>query len=201
VSSVREAIGFAAWLLAGGFLLVQTRRRVQAVGAFVSPATLVLLLAARLGRAVESGTSDLGVLGRIHISLASVGIAIFGLATAVAVLYLIEEHQLKHKRMGAIVRKGTALDTLDRLAHLCVKIGFPVFTVAMIAGGVWGVRDQLGFRPEYAIAGAAWATFAALLSARTIAGWRGRPAAILTISGFVASLVVLAVYLARALAA
>jgi ABC-type transport system involved in cytochrome c biogenesis permease subunit len=70
VSSVREAIGFAAWLLAGGFLLVQTRRRVQAVGAFVSPATLVLLLAARLGRAVESGTSDLGVLGRIHISLA-----------------------------------------------------------------------------------------------------------------------------------
>lgn len=201
VSSVREVVGFVAWLLVGGFLLAQTRRRLDAVAAFVVPAALVLELAARLGPAVEHGTHGLGVLGRVHISFATIGVAVFALATAVAVLYLIEERQLKHKRMSAIVKKGAALETLDRLSFLCVKIGFPIFTIAMITGGVWGVREGLGFRPEYALAGAAWATFAVLLLARLLAGWRGRRAALLTIGGFAASLVVLGVYLARALSA
>jgi ABC-type uncharacterized transport system permease subunit len=201
VSSVREAIGFAAWVIVGGFLLAQTRRRLDAVGAIVTPTALVLMLAARIGPAVEQGTHGLGVLGRIHISLATVGVAVFGLATAVAVLYLVEEWQLKHKRMGAIVRKGTALDTLDRLSHLCVKVGFPIFTIAMIAGGVWSARQGAAFRPEYTIAGVAWAAFAVLLLARTVAGWRGRRAAVLTIFGFSAALVVLGVYLVRAAAA
>jgi ABC-type uncharacterized transport system permease subunit len=201
VSSVGEAIGFAAWVIVGAFLIVRAKRNIDAVGAFVTPAALVLTLAARLGPGVDQGTSGLGVLGRIHISLATVGVAVFGLATAVAVLYLIEERQLKHKRMGAIVRKGTALETLDGLAHLCVKVGFPLFTVAMITGGLWSAREGLAFRPEYSIAGVAWAAFALLLLARTIAGWRGRRAAILTIVGFAAALVVLGIYLARAAAA
>jgi ABC-type uncharacterized transport system permease subunit len=201
VSSAREAIGFAAWLLVGAFLVAQLRRRLDAVGALITPTALVLTLAARLGPTVEGETSGLGLLGRLHISLATLGVAVFGLATAVAVLYLIEERQLKHKRMGSIVKKGAALDTLDRLAFLCVKVGFPIFTVAMISGGVWVVRDQVGFRPEYIIAGAAWGTFAGLLLARTLAGWRGRRAALLTITGFAASLVVLGVYLMRAVGA
>jgi ABC-type uncharacterized transport system permease subunit len=198
VSSVREAIGFAAWLIVGAFLLAQVRRRLDAVGALVTPTALVLTLAARLGPPVEHGTEGLGVLGRIHISLATVGVAIFGLATAVAVLYLIEERQLKRKRMGAMVKKGTALDTLDNLSHLCVKVGFPIFTVAMITGALWGAKQGSGFRPEYTIAGVAWAAFALLLIARFAAGWRGRRAARLTIVGFAAALVVLGVYLARA---
>jgi ABC-type uncharacterized transport system permease subunit len=198
VSSVGEALGFSAWLLAGGFLVVQGRRALDAVAAFVSTAALVLEIAARLSPRVDEGTAGLGVLGRVHISLATVGVAIFALATAVAVLYLIEERQLKRKRYGQIVRKGTALETLDRLGHRCVQIGFPIFTVSMLTGAVWSARLHAGMRPEYTIAGVAWASFAVLLIARVTAGWRGRRAALLTIIGFAAAVVVFAAYLARA---
>jgi ABC-type uncharacterized transport system permease subunit len=197
VSSVREAIGFAAWVLVGVYLIAQLKRRLDAVGAFVAPVALVLEIAARLGPDGDR-VQGLGVLGRVHIALASFGVSVFGLATAIAVLYLLEERQLKRRRFSRIVRKGPALETLDNLGHRCVQLGFPVFTVAMISGAWWSTRLDAGLRPEYVIAGVAWAAFAALLIARVTAGWRGRRAAVLTIVGFSASVAVLGVYLVRA---
>jgi len=198
VTSVREAMGFVAWMLTGGFLLAQVRWRLDAAGAFVAPAAAALLLTARLTPESEP-TAGLGVLGRIHISLASLGVSVFALATALAILYLLEERQLKHKKLGTIVQRGTALETLDHLAHRCVQVGFPIFTVAMITGAIWSARRSDGLRPEYAIAFFAWTAFAALLIARVTAGWRGRRSAILTLIGFAASLTVLGIYLARAI--
>jgi ABC-type uncharacterized transport system permease subunit len=198
VTSVREAMGFVAWMLTGGFLLAQVRWRLDAAGAFVAPASAALLLTARLTPASEP-TSGLGVLGRIHIFLASIGVSVFALATALAILYLLEERQLKRKKLGAIVERGTALETLDRLSHRWVQVGFPIFTIAMITGAIWSARRSDGLRPEYAIAFFAWTAFAALLVMRVTAGWRGRRAAILTLIGFAASLTVLGIYLVRAI--
>ncbi len=198
VSSVRESIGFLAWALTGGFLLAQVRWRLDAAGAFTAPAAAALLLTARLTPAGEP-TTGLGALGRIHISLATVGVSIFALATALAVLYLLEERQLKHKKLGTIVQRGTALETLDRLAHRCVQVGFPIFTVAMVTGAVWSARRSAELRPEYVIAFVAWTAFAVLLIARVAAGWRGRRAAIITLVGFAAAATVLGIYLARAI--
>jgi ABC-type uncharacterized transport system permease subunit len=198
VSSVREAIGFLAWALTGGFLLAQVRWRLDAAGAFTAPAAAALLLTARLTPAGEA-TQGLGALGRIHISLATVGVSIFALATVLAVLYLLEERQLKRKKLGVIVQRGAALETLDRLSHRCVQVGFPIFTVAMITGAVWSARRSAELRPEYVIAFAAWTAFAVLLIARVAAGWRGRRAAIITVLGFTAAVTVLGIYLVRAI--
>ncbi len=198
VTSVREAIGFAAWLLVGGFLAASARRPLGPVGAFVAPAGLALLLVARLAPVAESGSeAGLGALGRIHISLATAGVAVFALAAAIAVVYLVEQRQLKLKRIGAMVRKGVALETLDNLAFRCIQLGFPIFTIAMLTGAVWTARRSEGIRPEYMIAMFAWTAFAAVLVTRTTLGWRGRRAAFMTIFGFASALIVLGIYLSR----
>jgi ABC-type uncharacterized transport system permease subunit len=199
-SSAREALGFLSWLIVGAFLVSQVKRRLDAVGTFVAPAAVLLLLAARLSppsTAVRQ-MGDLGVLGRVHISLATAGLSFFALATALAVIYLVEDRQLKQKQLGAVVKRGIALETLDGLVHRCVQLGFPIFTVAMVTGVVWSARSPGGVRPEYVIAMVAWASFAALLVARFAAGWRGRRSAHMTIVGFGAALTVLVAYLARA---
>jgi ABC-type uncharacterized transport system permease subunit len=200
VTSAREAIGFLAFLIVLTFLVAQLRRPLDAVGALVAPAALALFLAARLSPAGAAEPGGLGTLGRIHISLATIGASIFGVATAIAVLYLVQERQLKRKRIGQLVRQGTALETLDTLEHRCVQVGFPIFTIAMVTGVLWSAQRQEGFRPEYSIAAVAWAAFAALLVARTTAGWRGRRAALMTIVGFASTLIVLGIYLARRVA-
>lgn len=199
VGSIHETLGFLSWVVVGALLIAERlRRRLDAVAAFVAPAALVLLLAARLGPDSDGPGAVLGVVGRVHIVLASLGLAVFALAAASSVLYVIEDRQLKRKKFGALVQKGTALEDLDGLAHRCVQLGFPIFTVAMVAGALWSARLGAGLRPEYVIAVVAWIAFAAVLIARLTAGWRGRRAAVLTLVGFSSALMVLGTYLVRA---
>jgi len=141
----------------------------------------------------------------IHASYAlkTLGIAIFALATVLAALYLVEERNLKRKRFHRVLfRRGIALETIDKLSHRLIVIGFPIFTVSMMLGVVWlSQRTQSPYRAEYSLSAVTWASFAALIVLRTMRGWRGRKAAWLTISGFTAAVVVLILYLARGLGA
>ena len=135
----------------------------------------------------------------MHISLATIGVALFALATAVAAVYLIQERNLKLKRFdGVLFKRGFALDTLDTLSHRLVLFGFPVFTASMMLGVVWVSQLAIGFdRPEWPLAIVTWLAFGGLIIARRTAGWQGRRAAKLTILGFVVALIVLGIYLAR----
>jgi ABC-type uncharacterized transport system permease subunit len=198
VSSIGESIGFLAFIMVGSFLAAQLKRPLDAVGAFVSPAALVLLMVAYLSPERGTGSTEgLGVLGRVHIGLAIVGVSIFALATGLAIFYLVQERELKNHKIGRAVRRGAALETLDHLIHRSVQVGFPIFSVAMVSGALWTAQRSQHIRIEYPIAAIAWAAFAAVLIARQTAGWRGRKAAILTLVGFGAAVIVLAIYVAR----
>jgi ABC-type uncharacterized transport system permease subunit len=197
-TSVREALGFLSWLMVGGYLLATVRYSMQIFGAFVAPVALIILAAARLSPSGEP-VPGLGLLGRIHISLATVGVAIFALATGLAVVYLMEERSLKRKRFDSFLfRRGIALETLDLLAHRLVLLGFPIFTVAIMLGAVWVSKLEATFnRPEYPLALITWVSYAGLIITRTTHGWRGRKAALLTIIGFLAAVLVLGLYFVR----
>jgi ABC-type uncharacterized transport system permease subunit len=197
--SVREALGFLAFILSAGYLLACLRYRLTLAGVAIVPVVLGLLLVARL---TPAGEDSLGLtaLGRVHITLATLGVAVFALASALSVIYLVEDRTLKKKRFDTLSfrDKGAPLEALDRNVHRLVWFGFPVFTVALVLGLIWGTRRGDGFdRPEYPLALITWLAFAALLVTRTAYGWRGRRSARLTLVGFGAALLVLLVYLAR----
>ncbi len=197
--SVREAIGFLAWILTGGYLLASVRYRLTLGGVVVMPLSLVLLLLARLTPAGEA-PEDLSLLGRIHISLATIGVGIVALASALSAIYLAEDRALKKKNFDAIAFKdrGAPLDALDRLSHRLVWVGFPIFTVSLVLGAVWVSRLGAHLdRLEYPLAAVTWLAFAVLIVARQAYGWRGRRAATLTLQGFASALLVLAIYLVR----
>jgi ABC-type uncharacterized transport system permease subunit len=197
-SSVREALGFLSWLLAGGYFFWSLKYDLKVLGAFVTPLVVVMLALARLSPSGQA-VPELTVLGRIHISLATIGVAVFSLATIVAAVYLLQERTLKKKNFdGVLYKNATALETLDRLAHRLVLVGFPIFTLAIMLGVFWVAKRGTSFaRIEYPIAGITWIAFASLIIARTARGWRGRRAAWLTILGFAAAMIVLAIYLGR----
>ncbi len=198
-ASVREALGFLAWIIAGGYLATSIKRRIDLAGAVLVPMVGVVLGAARLSPTGEP-QDDLTLLGRIHISLATVGVALFGLAAALAFIYLLEERNLKRKRFDAASWKAPveSLAGLDAMAQRLVMAGFPLFTAAMVLGMIWTSQRQLGMaRPEYVAATITWLCYAGLLGGRLGLGWRGRRAAWVTVAGFVAALSVLTIYFVR----
>jgi ABC-type uncharacterized transport system permease subunit len=155
---VREALGFLAWIIAGGYLLAAVRYRLDLAGAVLAPVVLGVLVAARLSPAGQP-QADLTLLGRIHISLATVGIGVFALASALSAIYLLEERNLKQKRFDnrSFQQQDAPLEALDRMAQRLVLAGFPVFTVAMGLGIAWVVqRKETMLRPEYPIAIITW---------------------------------------------
>ncbi|HET6285047.1 MAG TPA: hypothetical protein VFH73_29080, partial [Polyangia bacterium] len=118
LSSTTEAISFVAFLIAAGYLGATFKYRLAAAGAFAVPAVLVLVVLARVVPA-ESDAPAMGALGQAHIFLATVGVAVFTLAAVLAAVYLLLDHQLRHKQFGRLTGKGTPLETLDRLALRC----------------------------------------------------------------------------------
>jgi ABC-type uncharacterized transport system permease subunit len=196
--SVRESIGLLAFIVTGGYLLACLRYRLTLGGVVVMPLALVLLLLARLSP--EGEASQYTALGRIHISLATIGVAIFGLASALAAIYLFEDRALRRKKFDALTfkDKGAPLEPIDRLINRLVWAGFPIFTAAVVLGAVWTAQQDRGFdHPEVPLSLVTWGAFASLLVARQIYGWRGRRAAKLTLLGFGAALLLLLLYLAR----
>ena len=197
--TVRESLGFLAWIMAGGYLVSALRWRIDLAGAVVSPLVMVVLAGARLSPAGDD-PEGLNTLGRIHITLATIGVGIFALASALAAIYLLEERSLKRKRFDTLAFKsgGAPLERLDILLHRLVWVGFPIFTAAVILGVIWvSERDGRFNRPEYPLALVTWSAYAVLLVTRSAFGWRGRRAARLTLVGFGVALLVLLIYLAR----
>jgi len=205
LTSAYGVLPFGAWVLVGGYLVVDWRFKVPVLGAFVTPLiSLALLLVLIAGPGGAEGGPGMvgrevrGALLPVHISLALIGVAALALACGVAVLYLLLERQLKSKRFGRVFHRFPSLETLDRINYRCVTIGFPIYTVALILGGLWAYKLlEAEFRIEWALSLLAWVFFGVLLQARMMVGWRGRKAAILTIAGFSVVMGVLAQYLAR----
>jgi ABC-type uncharacterized transport system permease subunit len=202
LSSTGDAMSFVAFLAALGYLVASYRYRLATGGAFVVPGVLALVVLARVAPA-EAGTLSLSSpLGRLHVFLSTVGVAVFGLAAALAIVYLIEDRRLRQRRFSGTLGKEAPLATLDRLALRCVSVGFPIFTLAILTGALWVARlgaiaGHVSLRPEYLFALATWIAFGVLLLARMGAGWRGRRAAWLTLGGFASALLVLAGYFVR----
>src|SRR5437879_7287882 len=130
--SLTQAVSTAIWVVVLLEMLVERQYRIPALGAFVMPIVVVLSLKASAERPV--GLEQLGAAFRgawvwVHIALAMVGIAAFVLNFAGALMYLLQEHQLKTKRPGALYYRLPPLETLDRLTYRTLALGFPFLTI------------------------------------------------------------------------
>src|SRR3989442_9241400 len=73
----------------------------------------------------------------VHILLALIGIAAFVLNFAGALMYLLQERQLRMKRPGNLYYRLPALETLDRLTYRTLALGFPFLTTGILLGVLW----------------------------------------------------------------
>jgi cytochrome c-type biogenesis protein CcsB len=189
VTNLHESLSFFAWTIVGIYLVLYAKYRIDVLAAFVSPLAAILLLLASLfpheilplPPALRSDWLP------VHTILAFLGNGLFTLAFAAGVMYLIQERQIKSKKIGSMYHRLPALKILDDLNYRCLTIGFPLLTLGIISGSLWaesawGSYWSWDAKETWSLI--TWFLYAAMLHARFAMGWRGRKAAILAIVGF-----------------
>ena len=124
--------------------------------------------------------------------------AVFTVGSLASVLYLISERT--ERRVAAGERGGMwdavgvrlpSSTALDRVAYQTIAFAFPLWFFAVVAGAIWAEDAwgrYWGWDPKETWSFVTLVIYAAYLHARSTAGWRGRPAAIIAIIGLAAFL-------------
>jgi cytochrome c-type biogenesis protein CcsB len=189
VAIMGEALLFYSWLMIGVYLLIQLKYHLAVLGGIIAPLAVLMTLA---GFAVGKNAGDVPPGFEtfwlpLHVTLAFLGNALFGLAFAVSLIYLLQERHLKHKKMTSLMKRFPSLESLDRLNHSLLVWGFPLMTLGILTGSLWaGIHwgNYWSWDARQISSGIAWLFYGALLHGRVTAGLRGKKAALLTMVGF-----------------
>jgi len=139
VISFHETLSFFAWAMAGVYLAFQLKTKTRVLGAFVSPVTFLLMIAASkdLGGYVSIPVALQSNLVPVHVLLSVTGEALFALASCAAAMYLIQEGLIKNKKAGSFSKVLPSLTDMDRINHMCLMLGFSLLTLGILVGSIW----------------------------------------------------------------
>jgi cytochrome c-type biogenesis protein CcsB len=189
VANLYQSSSLIGLLITLLFLLAYWRYKFESLAVFVFPIVFVLTFIASLGHPVETWTSSAlrSSWLFVHVVLALLGYAALFLTCVAAVMYLIQERELKSKKPRAFYYRLPPLGALDDLSYKTMAIGFVLITMGLITGLAWafvewGTRWKVD--SKIILAFVTWGVYLAMIFTRWTVGWRGRKAAYFAIVGF-----------------
>jgi len=189
VISLKSSLSFFAWCIIGVYLVFHIRFRLKVLGSFVAPFTAVLMIISSVIPGAEAGVNPIlrSAWFLAHVVTIFIGNGFFAITFISAVMYLIQECQIKRKSLGSISKRLPSLETLDSINHYSIIYGFPFLTLGMITGVIYA-QNALGsywrWDPKEVWTLITWLSYAMLLHERLAVGWRGRRAAFMSIICF-----------------
>ena len=169
------------------YLSAHLKYKLESLSVFIFPLVFVAALVATMGNPVSAWSSPVvrNAWLTVHIVLVLLGYAALLLTAVASLLYLFQERELKRKKPRKSYYRLPALGTLDDLISQAMAVGFVLITLAVIAGSTWGFIELKAAwigQPKIVISFITWGVYMALVFLRTVAGWRGRKAAIMTVT-------------------
>jgi len=188
VTTLAESVSVLIWVAVLFGLWIEYRYGMTMFGAFFLPAILALGLGLPTGlRGLALEPQSQSGWAVVHVALILVGLAALVLNFGSAVMYVLQERQIKAKRRGVFYYGLPALETLDHLTLVTLTVGFPFLTVGLLLGVIQAGRSwasPLAGDPLSIFSLVMWLVYAATLSGRAVGRWRGRRAAYFAIAGF-----------------
>lgn len=189
VLGLKSSLAFFSWAIIGAYLLFHLKFGLMVLGSFVAPLAAILMI---LSSSIPGGEILVKPMFRsiwltAHIGIIFIGEGIFTVTFFAAIMYLIQERQIKKKKFGSFYTRLPSLETLDSINYYSLISGFPFLTVGMITGAIFA-QSALGsywqWDPKEVWAIITWLFYAVLLHQRITVGWRGRRAAFMSIVSY-----------------
>ncbi len=189
ITTQHETVFFFCWATTWAYLSFRWRYTVINFGTFVSLLILTLaVISALVSRDIIQLVPALQSLWLpFHAGLSIVAYGFLGLAFCGGLMYLLQEWELKSKRLGYFFTRLPSLDALDQLNSHCLTAGFAFLTLGIVTGSIWA-RQAWGtywqWDPKEVWSIITWFIYLIQFHQRLTVGWRGRRAAVMAILGF-----------------
>jgi ABC-type transport system involved in cytochrome c biogenesis permease subunit len=129
----------------------------------------------------------------LHVGAIFISLALIAMAFGAGLAYLYLERKIKAKaKLPEFFRELPSLETFDKANDWAVRIGFPLYTVSLLAGFLWASftwKQAISWDPKEIISILIWGIFALLFHQRLALGWRGKKPAQTAIVLFILCLV------------
>ncbi len=190
-----EAFLASTWFVVAVYLAVELWLDVKALGVPVMPVAALMMGVAAFQYSSPSQLSSLVQDSWIvmHVVVVFLAFGGFMVSAALAVLYLIQERQLKSHTPGVLFRRLPPLQTLDDWSGTAIAFAMPFISMGIITGIVRAIQWKQGawYLNEVVLATfLMWFVYVFYLVARWFMGWQGRKAAIISLIGFVTVLII-----------
>ncbi len=193
------------WLLGITYLGLELWHRQRSVGPFVLPFVIVLFLvpAFEPKGAPPPAPPAHGPLFAFHVTMNILAYSAFTLAFVLSLIYLLQNHVLRDRRLSTVFWRFPALEVLERMSRSSVIVGMITLAVGMTLGFMWAHRIRGSYfsgDPKEIITVMIFVLYAGYLWLSRKTTWRGARASLLCIVCYllpILSLTVVNRYLSR----
>ncbi|MBI4765787.1 MAG: cytochrome c biogenesis protein CcsA, partial [Deltaproteobacteria bacterium] len=135
VHNLRESLSFFAWAIIGVYLIIQIRFNILVLGSFLSPLAAAMMISSSFIPLQTGSINPLlqNIWLTVHIVFIFAGNGVFAIAFLAGIMYLIQERQIKSKRLGLLYHRLPALEILDALNYNSLILGFPLMILGMLS--------------------------------------------------------------------
>lgn len=159
------------------------------LGLFVALPVTLILGAAKLSWYTEASQlmpSLNSIWLVIHVTVATLSVALCTIGCAMALLYLAKDRGERNGAVPGWLASLPAPRTLERITYGIHIVAFPLWTFTLIAGAIWAEQAwgrYWGWDPKEVWTFVIWVVYAAYLHARATSGWHPRKATWLAVAG------------------
>ncbi|MFC1490510.1 c-type cytochrome biogenesis protein CcsB [Candidatus Latescibacterota bacterium] len=193
VTNMYESMNFFSCSIVLAYIIVEQKFKNRTFGVFILPVVFLLMsfsshpaISKEIVPLIPALQSQWLVW---HVLLSFIGEAAFAVAFGTSIMYLIRSGAKDNSFIG---RTFPQLSMLDTISYRAIIIGFPIFTIgALIFGAIWAKYawgDYWTWDPKETWALITWIVYALYLHIRIVHGWKGKPAAWISIIGFAATM-------------
>ena len=187
MESFAAALSLIGWLTAVSYLLSIRVARVRGILVWVAIMAALFTVAATTAlpfRSSEPVESTAPLWSHAHVLLSAFGFSFLALATVSGLGYLVKQRSLKRKTAG---RFGLpSLESLDRMEHFTLALGYAMLTLGVVTGFAWGwARGLDPWTPHAYGLLLAWAIYGLPIGLRVFRHLHGELPARSVVIGFV----------------
>jgi len=189
LSTTHDAYAFIAFSILVVYMISELGLKNRGAGLFVLSFALILELLSAINMSWEPETNELLTNNTfaIHASLSITGYTALSLAAIYALMYIIQNNNLKKRRLGNLFSQLPALTYLERMSVRAVVTGIIVLGIGLLLGHYQALIMMDEFfpnDPKVIVSDAVWLIYLIGYIVTTMKKWRGDKVAYLSLYGF-----------------